>query len=294
MNDAPLLQLDRVTMQFGGLKAVADFELSITRGELVGLIGPNGAGKTTVFNLITGVYTPTAGRVLLEGRPIQGLKPHAIAALGVTRTFQNIRLFTSRDCRDNVAIAAHVHCRASLADAVLRTRRFADDERDIRRLSDELLDRLGLARFARDRAVDLPYGQQRRLEIARALAARPKLLLLDEPAAGLNPQESDDLMRLIEDLQASLDLTILLIEHDMRVVMGICRRISVLDYGVRIAEGTPAEIRTNRKVVEAYLGEDVKADLGAGETAAGAAHSGGAHERGGAGGAAHDRPGAGA
>jgi branched-chain amino acid transport system ATP-binding protein len=261
---AALLRLHAVTQQFGGLKAVSELDLEVAQGELVGLIGPNGAGKTTVFNMITGVYTPTRGTIEFEGRPIQGLRPSAVARRGITRTFQNIRLFGSRCCRDNVCIAADQHARAGLFDAVAQNGRWAADEAALQRAALEMLDCMGLAGSADTLAGELPYGQQRRLEIARALAGRPRLLLLDEPAAGLNPQESEDLMRVIQLVRERFHVTILLIEHDMRVVMGICQRIAVLDYGVKIAEGTPGEIRRNPRVVEAYLGEEVQADLGAG------------------------------
>jgi len=250
---APLLALDRVTMMFGGLKAVSELSLEIATGELVGLIGPNGAGKTTVFNLITGVYAPTMGRITLEGRPIQGLRPHVIAHRGITRTFQNIRLFSSLCCRDNVAIAAHQHAKAGLAAAIARTPGFVADERTIRGQADELLAVLGLTEWADVRAAELPYGQQRRLEIARALAGRPRLLLLDEPAAGLNGEEQRQLAVIVRSIRDS-GVTVVLIEHNMGLVMSLCSRVVVLDSGTVIAEGAPAEVARDPLVLGAYLG----------------------------------------
>jgi len=261
----PLLRLSRMTMRFGGLAAVSELDLEVEPGALLGLIGPNGAGKTTVFNVVTGMYAPTSGEVVLDGRPIGGRAPHEIARAGVARTFQNSRLFASRSCRDNVAAAQHCHSDARLFDSLCRTPRGVQAERAQREEARRLLSVFGLEEWRDVRAADLPYGQQRRLEIARALAGAPKLLLLDEPAAGLNPQETEELMRLIDDLLERFGVTVLLIEHDMRVVMGICRRIVVLDHGVRIAEGTPAQIRADARVIEAYLGEgptSVRAEAG--------------------------------
>ena len=254
--DGPRLTLDHVSIVFGGLKAVSDLVLDVAPGELVGLIGPNGAGKTTVFNLITGVYTPTAGTIKFGDTVLNGMKPHRICRTGIARTFQNTRLFAGLTCLDNVRIAAHLHAGATLADAILVTGRAGADEAAIEHRARALLDTLDLSDVAEARAADLPYGRQRRLEIARALATDPKLLLLDEPAAGMNPQETEALMHLIEDVRRRFSLSVLLIEHDMKVVMGICERIAVLDYGVKICEGDAQAVCADPATIRAYLGEE--------------------------------------
>ncbi len=252
-----LLQVDKVTKRFGGLAACSGLNIHVDSGELAGLIGPNGAGKTTVFNLLTGVYVPTEGNILFAGKDICGLKPFRIAGLGIARTFQNIRLFRSLTALENVKIAAHLRTKAGLAAALFRTQGLLQNDAHLESIARDLLDKMNLAQVADTRAGDLAYGLQRRLEIARALATNPKLLLLDEPAAGMNPQEKQELMQLIRGIRETFSLTILLIEHDMKVVMGICERIYVLDYGEIIDEGTPEQIRNDPKVIAAYLGEEV-------------------------------------
>ena len=247
--------VEHLIMRFDGLLAVDDFSLALKEGELVGLIGPNGAGKTTVFNTIAGHLKPTRGKVFFQGREITGLRPNAVNRGGIARTFQNIRLFQDLRVIDNIMISFHGRLRSSFMGAVLRTPLYNREERQMGERALELLSRVRLKELARERAGALSYGQQRRLEIARALATGPKLLLLDEPAAGMNPQETRELMEFILKVKEDLGLTVLLIEHDMRVVMGICQWIKVLDNGAEIAQGTPGEIQNNPRVIAAYLGE---------------------------------------
>lgn len=252
----PILSIKNVTHYFGGLRAVYNFNSDLPKGALWGLIGPNGAGKTTIFNLITGVYTPTEGKIIFNGKDITGLKSHQIIQLGIARTFQNLRIFNELTVLDNIRIARHFRTNYSLYDSILRSKRFYEEEKRIKEEAYELLKIFNLQGRANDLAKHLPYGELRKLEIARALATRPQLLLLDEPAAGMNPREVGSLMELIHSIKDMFKVTIFLVEHQMRVVMGICERIKVMDFGETIAEGTPDEIKSNKRVIEAYLGSE--------------------------------------
>lgn len=252
-----LLKVNDISMVFGGLRAVSNFSMTINKGELIGLIGPNGAGKTTAFNMITGVYTPTEGEIIFNGQRTSGKKSYQVTQLGMARTFQNIRLFSELSVIDNVKVAYNMHVKYGLLEAVGRFDRYFNEEDQITKMAMELLKIFHMEDKADELAKNLPYGEQRRLEIARALATEPKLLLLDEPAAGMNPQETKELMELIRWIREKFDLAILLIEHDMGLVMGVCERIYVLEYGLCIASGTPDEIKHNKRVIEAYLGEEV-------------------------------------
>ncbi len=267
----PLLKATNVSIRFGGLKALAEFNLEIRKGDLQGLIGPNGAGKTTAFNVLTGVYLPTEGDVLVGGARVNGKRPHQINRLGLARTFQNIRLFKELTVLDNVRVAIQAERRPMFSSgnrallalenyrdwwrALLRTNTFLDEEAGIEQRARELLGVMGLSNRVDELAKNLPYGEQRRLEIARALGTKPKVLLLDEPAAGMNTREKADLMVLIRELRQRFELGILVIEHDMKLVMGICEQLTVLDHGETIARGEPAKVRADAKVIEAYLGE---------------------------------------
>lgn len=251
-----LLEVSDLAMRFGGLLAVSGFNLRLNKGELVGIIGPNGSGKTTLFNMITGFYRPTEGKIVLNGKDITGLRPDQITALGVARIFQNSRLFRDLTVLDNVLIGHHFRMRSSPVEAVFRLPRYVGEERQACDEASRLLEGLGLASFEREIARSLPYGLQRKLEVARALATKPSLLLLDEPATGMSIEETTELMDFVLRLRGDYELTILLIEHHMRVVMGICERMTVLNYGKTIAQGTPEEIQNNPEVIKAYLGAE--------------------------------------
>ncbi len=256
-----LLEARRVIKKFGGLMAVNEVDFTIEPGSIVSIIGPNGAGKTTFFNCITGIYKPEGGQITFDGHTLVGHRPDQITALGIARTFQNIRLFANMTVLENVLVGMHAHMHAHLWDVLARTVEFSREDQAARKRAQEILEYVGLKGSGDELAKNLPYGAQRRVEMARALAARPKLLLLDEPTAGMNPQESSDAVALFRRLRDELSITVLLIEHQMRVVMGISDRITVLDYGAKIAEGTPKEISHNPQVIEAYLGRGAASQI---------------------------------
>lgn len=254
-----LLKLDKVSIAFGGLKALTDISISVEKGQIVGIIGPNGAGKTTLFNLLTGMYMPTSGEILLEKNgaiKLNGLKPYKITSYGISRTFQNIRLFGNMTVLDNVKMGFHSRTKCGFFSSVIRLPSYYNEEKKINEEAVELLKLLGLESKKDEFAKNLPYGEQKRLEIARALASKPSILLLDEPAAGMNPNETKELTNFIAWIRDKFDLTIILIEHDMKLVMGICDIVYVLNYGNLIAQGTPEEIQKNPQVIEAYIGSD--------------------------------------
>ena len=250
-----VLKANSITIEFGGLRAVENFSIDIKEGELVGLIGPNGAGKTTVFNMLTGVYTPTKGTIELKGKDVTKLTPHERVKIGIARTFQNIRLFKRMSVLENVKVSANVHMHYSIFDGIFKTKKYWAEEDKATKEAKEILEVLGLSEFEDEQAQNLPYGKQRKLEIARALASHPAILCLDEPAAGMNPTETEELMETIKVVREKFKTAILLIEHDMKLVMGICEWIKVISFGKEIATGVPDEIKANKEVIAAYLGE---------------------------------------